>query len=95
MGHACTAVASDLAAEAADAPLYLDEASDPRWHSLSTQAWVQLGRLTKRLTTLLNGLVALQAVAGSRGHRATDADFTGTSAGASAKKALVDDANHH
>jgi hypothetical protein len=37
-----------------------------KWHLLSTQEWLQLGRPTKRFTSLLNRILALQTVALSR-----------------------------
>ncbi|WP_261891856.1 hypothetical protein [Acaryochloris marina] len=36
------------------------------WDALSTQKWLKLGGLSQRLSSLLNGLLALQRVAQSR-----------------------------
>jgi hypothetical protein len=41
----------------------LDKTRDLRWNTLSTQERVQLGRLAQRPSTLLDSLLALQAMA--------------------------------
>lgn len=48
----------------------LDKATNFRWHPISTQEWVQLGRPTQRPPSLLHGILALQALALRRGARA-------------------------
>ena len=50
------------------------------WHLLSTQEWLQLGRFAERPAALLNGLLVLQAMAGSWGNREVDDRFTWASA---------------
>jgi hypothetical protein len=37
-----------------------------KWHLLPTQEWLQLGRPTKRFTSLFNRILVLQAVARTR-----------------------------
>jgi hypothetical protein len=59
---------------------------NPEWHPLPTQEWLQLGRLAQRLAPLLNGVLALQAVAGIRGNREVDECFTWASAPTGKKK---------
>jgi hypothetical protein len=87
MGNAGTGAASAMTAEAADTTLRLDEAGKLRWHPLSTQAWLSLGKLAQGSASLFNRLLALQAVASSRCGRAVDEYVTGTSAGTGWKKA--------
>lgn len=59
MGNRETVVVPDLATEKADKTCRLDEARDLGWHPLSTEEWLQLGRLAQRLPPLLNRLLAL------------------------------------
>jgi Transposase DDE domain len=72
MGNFWTAVTSGNTSEETDTTSQLDKTRDRRWDTLSTQEWVQLGRLAQRPSTLLDGLLALQAMAGSRSHRNID-----------------------
>jgi len=67
MGRSGAAVTPDLAAEEANPTCRLDETGAARWDSLSIQKWLPLGRLTQRPAHLLDGLLALQTVAGCRG----------------------------
>ncbi|WP_263627845.1 transposase [Komarekiella delphini-convector] len=69
-----------------DLPGGQSQRRDLRWDTLSTQEWLQLGRLTQRCATLLNRLLALQAVASSRGVGESDKCLTWTSARAGKKK---------
>jgi transposase len=52
-----------LPPQKANSPACLDEARDRRWHSLSTEKRLQLGRFTQRAATLFNSLLALQTMA--------------------------------
>jgi hypothetical protein len=62
MGNYSTLAASEEKNQTAQ----VDKAADSGWRVVSTQKWVQLGRLTQRLAALLDGLLALQAMASGR-----------------------------
>jgi transposase len=65
----------------------VDEKRTVGWHVLPTQEWLQLARFAQRPTSLLNRLLALQAVAGRWSHRCPDGLVTWASARTSEKKA--------
>ena len=65
----------------------MDNTRDFGWHLLSTEEWLQLGRLTQRPTALLDGVLALQTVARSWSDRTIDECLTYTSARRREKKA--------
>jgi len=70
MGNPCTAVAPDLASETAATTIRMNTREILEWHSLSTQAWLRLGK--QRAASRFNRLLALQAVARSWKYREVD-----------------------
>ena len=61
-----------------------------RWHLLSTQKWLQLGRPAPQLAALLHGVLVLQAVALRGGHRLHPGCASCQGARTSQKKTKVD-----
>ena len=57
------------ASKEADQTSTLDKTTNLGWHLLSIEKWLQLVRPSERLATLLNGILALQAVACGWGTR--------------------------
>lgn len=82
MGNPYTAVVP----ETADTVIRMNKTGNSGWRSLSTQAWLRLGRLAQRAASRLNRLLALQAVARSWKYREVDGPRTWTSAGTGEKK---------
>jgi Transposase DDE domain len=86
MGNFRTPVTSDYPDKEEDTTSRLDKTRDLRWNPLSTQERVQLGRLAQRPSSLLDSLLALQAMARSRRHRNIDECLTWASPRAGKKK---------
>lgn len=66
MGNPRTAVARISTAQEKDKASSLELPRADGWDALSTQKWLQLAGLAQRLSSHLNGLLALQQVAQSR-----------------------------
>lgn len=64
----------------------MDKTRALRWNTVSTQEWMQLGRLAQRPSTLLDSLLALQAMAPSRCNWNIDEALAWASPWASKKK---------
>ena len=81
MASSRTVLAQDFAEKETDATAELESSRTARCHALSTEKWVSLAGFTQRFPTLLDRLLALKAMAGSRGVRPTDGDAMWGSAG--------------
>ncbi len=54
MENSWTSVAPDITSQAANTTFKLDKTRDCWWNPLSTQEWLQLGRLAQRFSSLFN-----------------------------------------
>jgi len=78
MGNSWTAVTPELAEET-DTSLWLEEAANLRWHPLSTQEWLQLGKLAQDLPPYSTVYYWHYKQSQASGDWAADEHFTWTS----------------